>query len=85
MQTGDIIRSCFEFILIVITIIAMIKEPQIARFERKVFRACKIHFHKHRSQKNGADCCGSVHSGNGKSIRNRFGFFSVPIFGGRAA
>lgn len=54
MSLGDIIRSVFEFALIVVTIIAMINEQKIAVFERKFARACVIHLRNRRLRKQAA-------------------------------
>lgn len=54
MSIGDIIRSVFEFALIVITVVALINEPRIAAFERKFARACYIHLRNRRLRKQAA-------------------------------
>lgn len=54
MSVIDIIRSVFEFGLIVLTIAALINEPKIAAFERKFARACVIHLRNRRLRKQAA-------------------------------
>ncbi len=54
MSVIDIIRSVFEFGLIVLSIAALINEPKIAAFERKFARACYIHLRNRRLRKQSA-------------------------------
>lgn len=54
MGIGEIIRSVFEFALIVLTLVAVINEPKIAAFEKKFARACKIHLRNRRLRKQAA-------------------------------
>ncbi len=54
MGIGEIIRSVFEFALIILTLTAVINEPKIAAFEKKFARACKIHLRNRRLRRQAA-------------------------------
>lgn len=74
MAAADIIRSVFEFALIVITVLAVAYEQRIAAFERKLFRACLIRMRNRRSRRQKA----ALHIQSRASVESDDAYESAP-------